>query len=429
MARIVFFTPYYPPEMGAPQTRISETAVRLVKRGHQVTVLTTLPSYSLGGVPPEYRGRARRRETLEGVSVVRVWSYITPNKGFAHRILSQLSFGCLAPFLGTGKVGRPDVIVVESPPLFDAIGGRLLAWFKRCPHVLTVADIWPEAAVQLGVLRNRLLIRLSEWLEVSSYRRASAIWSVTKGTHQILLKRVQPREKVFLVPNGVDTEKFRPLPQAQARTEVGWDADKFILLHAGTVALAHGLMTLLDAADALRAYPDIQIVILGEGTAKEGLVAEAQRRQLPNVVFLPAEPHDRLPVFIAAADACLASVLKTPLFEGTVPVKAYEAMACARPLVLAADGEARQMIAEVAGAALHVEPGSGEALAHALLQLRDQPDLARQLGQRGREFVRAHFDRDRLVMTLEDRLLALTGTRHEDQEPQLPVLQGAPDSE
>jgi glycosyltransferase involved in cell wall biosynthesis len=422
MARILFFTPYYPPEMGAPQTRISETAVRLVRRGHQVTVLTTLPSYSLGGVPPEYRGRARRRETLDGVSVVRVWSYITPDKGFIHRILSQLSFGCLAPFLGTRAVGRPDVIVVESPPLFDAIGGRLLARFKRRPYVLTVADIWPEAAVQLGVLRNRWLIRLAEWLEVSSYRRAAAIWSVTKGTHQILLKRVQPPQKVFLAPNGVDTEKFRPLSQAEARAEVGWDANSFILLHAGTVALAHGLRMLLDAAEHLRPYPDIRLVILGEGTAKAALVAEAERRQLTNVVFLSAQPHDRLPVFIAAADACLASVLRTPLFEGTVPVKAYEAMACARPLVLAADGEARQMIAEQAGAAIYVEPGDSQALAQAILRLRAQPELARQLGERGREFVKAHFDRNQLVLALEERLLALIEPRQEEAQIQLPVL-------
>src|SRR5690242_19022793 len=150
MANIVFFTPYYPPEVGAPQTRISETAVRLVKSGHQVTVLTTLPSYSLGGVPPEYRHGARRREILDGVTVVRVWSYVTPHTDLLHRIFSQLSFGCLAPFLGFKAVGRPNILVVESPPLFDAIGGRLLARFKRCPFVLTVADIWPEAAVQLG---------------------------------------------------------------------------------------------------------------------------------------------------------------------------------------------------------------------------------------------------------------------------------------
>jgi glycosyltransferase involved in cell wall biosynthesis len=429
MAHIVFFTPYYPPEVGAPQTRISETATRLVKSGHQVTVLTTLPSYSLGGVPPEYQHGARRREVLDGVGVVRVWSYITPNKGFLHRILSQLSFGCLAPFLGGKAIGRPDLLIVESPPLFDAIGGRLLAWWKRCPYVLTVADIWPEAAVQLGVLRNRLLIRLAEWLELSSYRRAAAIWSVTKGTYQLLLARVRPAQKVFLVPNGVDTALFCPLPQDEARAQLGWEKGRFIVLHAGTVALAHGLTTLLDAAEHLRDSPAVQIVILGEGTAKERLVAEAQQRNLTNVVFLPAQPHERLPVYLAAADACLASVINVPLFAGTVPVKAYEAMSCARPLLLAADGESRQMIAEGAEAALYVEPGDSQALAQAILHLAAHPQLAWQLGQRGRAFVKAHFDRNQLVKTLEERLLTLIKQPQEAPHQPLPVLQGTSTSD
>ncbi|HEX9069599.1 MAG TPA: glycosyltransferase, partial [Ktedonobacterales bacterium] len=147
MAHILFLTPYYPPEVGAPQTRISEMATRLVKRGHEVTVLTTLPNYPSGIVPPEYR-RGHRRETRDGVKVVRVWSYTTPNKSFLHRVLGQLSFGLLAAYLGRRAVGKPDVIIVESPPLFNAISGRLLGRWKRAPYIFTVADLWPEAAVQ-----------------------------------------------------------------------------------------------------------------------------------------------------------------------------------------------------------------------------------------------------------------------------------------
>src|SRR5579864_2117162 len=152
MTHILFITPYYPPEKTAPAIRISETAECLVRRGYDVTVLTTFPNFPIGVVPPAYRGDIVRRESCNGVRVVRVWSYITPNKGFLRRILAQLSFGCLAPLLGWRRVGRPDVMIVESPPLFDAIGGRLLAWGKRCPFIFTVADLWPEVAVQLGML-------------------------------------------------------------------------------------------------------------------------------------------------------------------------------------------------------------------------------------------------------------------------------------
>jgi glycosyltransferase involved in cell wall biosynthesis len=319
------------------------------------------------------------------------------------------------------------VILVESPPLFDAIGGRLLARMKRCPYVFIVADIWPESAIQLGMLRNRLLIRLSEWLEWSTYRRARAVWAVTAGIRQTLVQRGLPEKKVFLLPNGVDTEKFQPLSKAQARAELGWEAG-FILLYAGTIGLAQGLGSVLDAAEQLRNYPDIRVVFVGEGATKAELVAEARRRNLTNVTFLSSQPHDRMPLILAASDACLVALRKLPLFEGALPSKLYEVMACARPIVLAVAGEARQLIVEQAGAALYVEPESASALAQAVLQLREQPELARQLGQRGRAFVTAHFDRNHLVQILEERLLTLVERRQEEVQAHLPVLRGSSDT-
>src|SRR5438874_2130367 len=201
MAHILFITPYYPPEISAPAVRISETAMRLVKRGHQVTVLTTFPNFPTGIVPPEYRGQMIQHEVRDGIRIVRVWSYVSPNKGFLRRIIAQLSFGCLAPLLGGKAVGRPDVIIVESPPLFDAIAGRMLAWLKRCPFIFTVSDLWPESAVQLGMLRNRTLIRLAEWLEWSTYLRAGAVWALTEGIRDALVQRGLPSEQVFRLTN------------------------------------------------------------------------------------------------------------------------------------------------------------------------------------------------------------------------------------
>ncbi len=306
----------------------------------------------------------------------------------------------------------------------------MLARMKRCPYVFIVADIWPESAVQLGVLRNRLLIRLAEWLEWSTYLRSGAVWSVTASIRQALLRRGLPEQQIFLLPNGVDTEKFQPSDQAQARAALGWESG-FTVLYAGTIGLAQGLRTVVDAAEQLQNETDIRLVLMGEGAAKEELVAEAQRRRLTNITFLSAQPHDRMPLVLAAADACLVPLRKLPLFEGALPSKIYEAMACARPIVLAVDGEARQLIAQQAGAALYVEPESPTALAQAIRQLRDQPELARQLGERGREFVKAHFDRDQLVASLEERLLALMERRQvgaEEAQEQLPALRGSPDT-
>ncbi len=410
MTHILFVTPYYPPEITAPAVRIGETAMRLVKRGHQVTVLTTFPNFPTGIVPPEYRGRVIQHEMHDGVRIVRVWSYFSPNKGFLRRILAQLSFGCLAPFLGWKAIGRPDVIIVESPPLFDAIAGCLLAFFKRRPFIFTVADLWPEAAIQMGILSNRVLIRLSEWLEWSTYQRASLVWVVSEGVRDLLIQRGLSPERIFLLTNGVDSALFRPLPQAQARAELGWD-DRFTVLYAGTLGLAQGLFTILDAAEQMQDQPDIHIILVGDGAIKDDLVAQAQRRGLKNVTFLDFQPHDRLPLLLAAADACLVPLRKVALFETTLPVKMFEVMACARPMLLCAEGKARQLAEQEAGAAIYVEPENATELVFAILYLREHPEEAELLGQRGRAFVEARFDRDQLTIALEARIAMLLGKK------------------
>lgn len=423
MTHLLFITPYFPPEKAAPAVRISETAKLLARRGYQVTVLTTVPNYPTGVVPPEYRGHLIQREVLEGVCVIRVWSYTTPNTGFLRRIVAQLSFGCLAPILGNKAVGHPDVIIVESPPLFDAIAARLLAWYKRCPFIFLVSDLWPAAAVQLGMLRNRLLIRLAEWLEWSTYQRASSVWAVTEGIRRSLLQRGLSPEHVFLLTNGVDAMKFRPMPQAQARAELGWD-NRFIVLYAGTHGLSQGLETVLTAAEYLKDHTDIRIVLVGDGAVKADLVIQARERDLKNVTFLDPHPHKHMPLLLASADICLVPLKRVPLFEGALPSKMYEAMACARPIVLGVEGEARRMVEQEAGAALAVEPENAEALVSAILYLRKYPEEAEALGRRGRTFVEKHFDREQLTTELEKRIAKLLEKKGPVSLPPAPTAVG-----
>ncbi len=406
MKHVLFVTPYYPPEKAAPAIRISETAMRLVTLGYLVTVLTTVPNYPTGIVPQAYRGHIIQQEECDGVKVVRVWSYVSANKGFLKRILAQLSFGCLAPLLGWMAIGRPDVIVVESPPLFDAIAGRFLSWSKHCPFIFLVSDLWPESAVQLGMLHNRFLIKLAEWLERSTYQKASLVWAVTNRIRTTLLERGLPEDKVFLLTNGVDTDKFMPGSQAFARAELGWD-NKFVALYAGTHGLAHGLTTLLDAAERLKNETNIHLVLVGDGAAKADLIVQAQQRQLANVVFLETQTHDRIPTVLVAADVCMVPLRKLPLFEGALPSKMYEIMACARPIILGVEGEARRMVEQEAGCAIAVEPENADALAKAILHVYEHPEIASELGRRGRAFVEAHFSRNTLVAMLDERLTGL----------------------
>ncbi len=387
---------------------VSETAQRLVQLGHQVTVLTTMPNYPGGIVPPAYCGRILQEELLSGVRVIRVWCYVSANRGFLRRVLAQLSFGCLAPLLGGKSVGRPDVIIVGSPPLFNIIAGRILARQKRCPFIFWVADLWPESAIQFGVLRNSVFIKLATWLEWSSYRRSSLVWVVAEGVRNLLIQRGLPPEQIYLLTNGVDSARFRPLPQAEARASFGWD-ERFTVLYAGTHGLAHGLMSVLAAAERLRNDRDIRFVFAGDGEEKARLVAYARTHDLKNVLFLDPLPHARMPLLLAAADVCLVSMRKLPLLETTLPLKMFEIMACARPMLLSARGEARKVAEQRAGAALSIEPEDAEALVCAILYIKGHPEVARQLGQRGRHYVERHFDYDRLTAALNERLHLLLG--------------------
>ena len=408
MANILIISRYYPPEIGVAGVCVSETATRLVKLGHQVTVLTTVPNYPTGIVPQEYRGHLLQSEIRDGVRVVRTWSYVAPNKGFLRRVLAQFSFGCLAPFLGGKQIGHQDIIIVGSPPLFNAIAGRMLAQLKRCPLIFMVADIWPESAIQLGELRNRALIRLSEWLEWSTYQKANLVWAVTEGMRDTLIQRGLSPEHVFLLNNGVDCNKFRPLSKAQARAELGWD-DRYTVLYAGGHGVSHGLTSVLDAAEQMLSEKDIHIVLVGDGGEKAELIAQAQRRGLQNITFLDAEPHHRMPLLLAAADASLVHVRNVPLFQGMLPIKMYEAMACGRPIVLAVNGEARRVAEQEAGAAIAVEPENANALVAAILYLYEHPEKAQEMGLRGRAYVKAHFDYDMLTEILDERIATLLG--------------------
>ena len=410
MAQILFISRYYPPEKAAAAVCVSETAKRLVKLGHNVMVLTTVPNYPTGIVPTEYRGHLIQRELLDGVRVVRVWSYASPNKGFLKRILAQLSFGCLASVLGGKAIGHPDLIIVESPPLFNVIAARVLAWFKHCPFVFWVADLWPESAIQLGALRNSILIRLSEWLEWSTYQRASLVWAVTEGMRDTLIRRGLPSKRILLITNGVDTTKFCPMPQTWARSVLGWD-DRFTVLYAGTHGLSHGLMTVLNAAEQLLDRDDIRFVLVGDGADKVDLITQARNRGLKNVEFLDSIPHEQMPQLLAAASVCLAHARKVQLFEGMLPIKMIEAMACARPVLLALNGEARRIAEQEAAAAIYVEPENASSLNSAILYLREHPEVAEQLGQRGRIYVKEHFDYDRLTAELDARIEMLLNKR------------------
>ena len=390
--RIVFLTHYYPPEAGAPQTRISALAAGLVRRGHDVTVHTGFPHYPAGRVQPPYRNRPLLRETgAGGEQVVRSAIYATPNEGFARRLLNHSSL-CASALATAPAAGPADVVVVESPPLFLAAAGAAYAALKRAPLVVNVADRWPASAVELGALRDPRAVAAAEALERWIYRRAAAVTVPTRGLERAL-EPLAPGRVERLGP-AVDVSRFRSEPPPG-------DGPPLRVLYAGTVGLAHGIDTLIEAAAA--AGPDVvQVTIAGGGAEAARLARSLPENVRPLGIVAPA----RVPALYADADAGVVILRDRPIFAGALPTKLLEGMAAGRPVVVSARGEAAELITE-AGAGLAVAPEDPVALAGAFARLATDAGLRARLGAAGRAAA-AGFDREASVTGWE-ALLARAG--------------------
>lgn len=400
--KLLFLTPYFPPEVGAPQSRLYELAVRLVRRGHAVTVLTGFPNYPSGIVPAPYRGRRRMDEELDGIRVVRSWIYATPNRGFLRRLLNHLSFMVSAAWTGPG-LGSHDAMLVESPPLFDGLAGWFLSKVTRTPMIFNVADLWPQSAVELDMVKNRTLIRIAELLEAFIYRKSWRITAVTRGIERILRERGYAHT-VFL-PNGVDLALFSPEISGAAFRERHDLEGRFIVLYAGTHGLSQALEVLVEAGRLMEAQGiAVTFLLIGDGSEKPRLVELAQG--LSTVRFLDALPKREIPEAVGAADAYAVTLRDLPLFEGAVPSKMYEAFAAGKPIVLAARGEAPALLEE-AGAGYTVPPEDPAALAAAVSRLMNDPAGAKEMGLRGRQLVAERYDREKLADRFEAMLKEL----------------------
>lgn len=388
--RVLFLTHYFPPELGAASPRVFETARRLAAAGHDVTVLTGFPHYPTGVVADEYRGRLEMREEMSGVRVLRSWVWATPNSTAIRRTLNQMSLA-LTSLWGSRQVGDVDVIVVETPPLMLTLSGYLLARWKNVPMVLRIADLWPASAVRLGVLRDPTVIKAAEAVERFIYRRSDRIVAVTAGIRDELLRRGVSEKRVVYMPNGVNTELFASVPDTEPIRERFGLQGKYVVLYAGNIGLAQGLDSLLDAAALLRPDEDLQFVLAGEGVERARLQARAREEGLDNVSFLGGQPRDRMPELLSMADASLVPLVADPFFEMAVPSKLLEAMACERPVILAARGEAERLLAE-AGAGVAVPPQDAGALVDAASRLKGDRAAAGEMGKRGRRYVLEHFD-------------------------------------
>jgi hypothetical protein len=377
--RVCFLTHYFPPEVGAPQTRIELLARLLAERGLDVTVHTCFPHYPTGAVIAPYRNRPWHVEVRDGVRIVRSAVYAAPNRGFGRRLLDHGSFALSA--LATAPLTGPlDAVVAETPPLFTAASGAVYAAAKRAALVVNVADRWPASAVELGALRNRRAIGAASALERWIYGRADAITAPTEGIVSSLHRLPQSAGKCARLWPVVDVDRF-----IVDDGSPGGAGGPLRLLYAGTVGLAQGLETLVDASRL--AGPEIvHTTIAGSGAEVESVRSRVREQRLSNVELLAPVPAGAVPALYAAADAGAVLLLDLPIFEGALPTKLFEVMAASKPVVLAASGESARLVAD-AGAGIVVAPGDPLALADAFRRLHADPALRRSLGAAGRRFV------------------------------------------
>lgn len=404
--RFLILTQYFPPEVGAPQTRLAAIARELIRLGHAVEVVTAMPNYPTGHIFPEYMRSFCRREIWEGILVHRVWLYPSLGAGFK-RLLSYASF-TLTSLIGLMRAARPDYIFVESPPIFLSLPAFVASMLWRVPFIFNVADLWPDGVRALGVLEDGVWMRTARVLERWSYRKAAYVNAVTEGVRSNLIQQKGvPPEKLLFLPNGVDTDLFKPIdPDLGLRQRMGLEGKK-VVLYAGNHGFSHALEHALYAAKLLSGERDIHFLFVGGGSEKARLIQLAQSLCLQNVTFMAPVPVRELPHLISIAYCGLVSVRNGPIFEGVRPAKTFALMACAKPIVLAAKGEAARLIDE-AKAGIVVPPENAEALAGAVLTLVKDSALAAEQGRNARTFVEGNF---RWQMLIQDWLGQLTRNR------------------
>ena len=385
--------------MGAPAARVAELSRHWARMGHDVTVLTGFPNHPTGVVPEEWRSRSHRlhcTDTIDGVKVVRTWLWPLPNRKAHERIRNYASF-CVSAAISGLALPKPDVVIATSPQLLCALAGWWLAWWKRVPFVFEVRDLWPESLAAVGAgsegsLLHRTLGAIAGFL----YRRAQRIVVVAPSfTNHLMRYWNVPAAKISTVENGVETDVFRLDPAAaEVRKQLHLE-DRFLICYIGTMGNAHGLETLIAAAEELQtALPSTMFLLIGEGAEKDRIAKLAAQRGLQNIKFLDQQPRERIAAYVSAADLCLVMLRKSELFKTVIPTKLLEYMACERPVIVAVDGQARQIV-ETAHAGVFVEPENSKALVKAILDLAGESERRRQMGASGRAYIVNQFSREK----------------------------------
>lgn len=392
---ILFLTHYYPPESNAPANRVAALAKAWVAAGNEVTVVTCTPNHPGGRPFPGYRNPGFFKETMNGVTVLRLGTFLAPNEGVGRRGLNFVSY-LFAVAANLHRLPRADVVISTSPQFFAGLAGAVVSRVQRRPWILEIRDIWPESISTVGAMKRGLVLRMLEWLERWAYRSATQVVVVSRAFIPHIQERGKVRRPVKVIENGADLDLFgEPRDGTAFRRRQGLEG-KVVFGYVGTHGMAHGLHCLLNAAELTRNDPQIAYLLVGGGAERNRLVELHRELKLDNVVMLDHLPRRHLPEVWAAIDVSVILLRRSALFRRVIPSKMFEAMALARPIIVGVDGEARSII-EQGDCGVFFEPEDVTALVRTVRQLAEDTELRHRLGENGRRFVRRHYDRKTLA--------------------------------
>ena len=408
--KLLILTQYFPPEVGAPQNRLYELALRLESKGIDISVLTAMPNYPQMVVHKEYKGKCYCKEEMNGLKVHRSWIYVSKSKSIIPRLLNYFSFVFSSLWFGLFKIKKQDVLLVESPPLFLGITAYLLSRAKGAKMIFNVSDLWPESAEKLEIINNKTLLSLATKLEEFCYRKSALITGQTQGIVRNIKTRF-PNKNVYWLKNGVDI-KFYDVNKAQSEANVwrkanGYSDEDFILFYGGIIGHAQGLDIILNAAKSLEDKSDIKFVILGSGPEKQRLLTLKEKLNLKNLEFYDAVPKAKMQEIITDINATIVPLKRLDLFKGAIPSKIFENLALKKPILLGLEGEAKELFIDDGNCGLAFEPENTEDLIKQILIIYNSPELSKQLGDNGLKYASENFNRDKIAEELYEELKKL----------------------
>lgn len=402
--KILILTQYYPPEIGAPQNRLHELALRLVKSGLNIEVLTALPNYPSNVIHEPYLNGKNREEIIDGIRVHRSWIYVSKSKSIRSRLLNYFSFVASSYFLGR-KLGAYDFLLVESPPLFLGYSAMALSRRLKAKLIFNVSDLWPESAEKLGIVSNKMLLNFAYNLERKCYKRATLVTGQTQGIVYNISERF-PKTNVYWLPNGVDVSLYDPqsVHASAFRQQNGFSESDLLIFYGGILGHAQGLEVVLKAAKLLESQTQVHFIIQGTGPMGADLIQLKADLGLTQVHFLEPVPKSKMPGILKAMDLAVVPLRKLDLFQGAIPSKVFEALSMQVPILLGVDGEARTHFVDRAKAAWFFEPENPQALADKVTYLIEHPEEIKQAGINGRKYVHTHFNRDHIAHHFIEKL-------------------------